>query len=50
MARVWRDGQTKPCFIYRMLTVGLKISNLIETKTKPKVFNFHFFFFVGWND
>jgi DNA repair and recombination protein RAD54B len=22
MARVWRDGQTKPCAIYRLLTTG----------------------------
>lgn len=22
MARVWRDGQTKPCVVYRMLTTG----------------------------
>ena len=22
MARIWRDGQTKPCFVYRMLTTG----------------------------
>lgn len=22
MARVWRDGQRKPCFVYRLLTTG----------------------------
>jgi DNA repair and recombination RAD54-like protein len=22
MARVWRDGQKKKCYIYRLLTVG----------------------------
>lgn len=22
MARVWRDGQKKPCYIYRMLAVS----------------------------
>eukprot|EP00879_Flechtneria_rotunda_P031879 GHRR01034934.1.p2 GENE.GHRR01034934.1~~GHRR01034934.1.p2 ORF type:complete len:106 (-),score=27.41 GHRR01034934.1:413-730(-) len=22
MARIWRDGQTKPCFVHRMLTTG----------------------------
>lgn len=23
MARVWRDGQKKPCFIYRLLSVSI---------------------------
>lgn len=22
MARIWRDGQTRPCTIYRLLTTG----------------------------
>jgi len=26
MARVWRDGQKKPCFVYRFLSVSKKIS------------------------
>jgi SNF2 family DNA or RNA helicase len=22
MARIWRDGQQKPCYVYRLLTTG----------------------------
>jgi len=22
MARIWRDGQKKPCFVYRLMSVG----------------------------
>lgn len=22
MARIWRDGQKRPCFVHRMLTTG----------------------------
>ena len=22
MARIWRDGQRQPCFVYRLLTAG----------------------------
>ncbi len=25
MARVWRDGQRKPCLVYRLLTTGLHL-------------------------
>ncbi|KAL6262653.1 hypothetical protein P5V15_005446 [Pogonomyrmex californicus] len=28
MARVWRDGQKKPCFVYRFLSVKLRISDI----------------------
>ena len=30
MARVWRDGQTKPVFIYRMLTAGTIDENIFQ--------------------
>lgn len=30
MARVWRDGQKKPCYIYRMLAVSLSAITLTE--------------------
>ena len=26
MARIWRDGQRKPCFVYRLLTTGQNIN------------------------
>jgi len=26
MARVWRDGQKKPCFVYRFLSVSIRIT------------------------
>lgn len=28
MARVWRDGQKKPCYIYRLLAVSPKIKKM----------------------
>lgn len=31
MARIWRDGQTKPCTVYRLLTTGT-----IEEKVNPE--------------
>lgn len=30
MARIWRDGQAKPCFVHRLLTTGT-----IEEKVRP---------------
>lgn len=27
MARVWRDGQKKPCFVYRFLAVSILAGN-----------------------
>jgi DNA repair and recombination RAD54-like protein len=35
MARVWRDGQKKPCFVYRFLSVILIfLQNLLNTVNK----------------
>lgn len=30
MARVWRDGQKKPCFIYRLLSVRVPLQNIVK--------------------
>lgn len=44
MARVWRDGQKKPCFVYRLLSVSfyiLLLKYLTEFKillTAPKIY------------
>ena len=36
MARVWRDGQKKPCFIYRMLAVGTIEEKIFQRQTHKK--------------
>lgn len=36
MARVWRDGQKKPCFIYRFLTTGTIEEKIFQRQTHKK--------------
>jgi DNA repair and recombination RAD54-like protein len=36
MARVWRDGQKKQCFIYRMLSVGTIEEKIFQRQTHKK--------------
>lgn len=36
MARVWRDGQKKPCFIYRLLTTGTIEEKIFQRQTHKK--------------
>jgi DNA repair and recombination RAD54-like protein len=30
MARVWRDGQKKPCFVYRLLSVSISTQKTLS--------------------
>lgn len=32
MARVWRDGQKKPCFVYRLLSVRIYMYNYTNVR------------------
>ncbi|KAL4434006.1 hypothetical protein ABPG75_000447 [Micractinium tetrahymenae] len=34
MARVWRDGQRKPCFVYRLLTAGTVDEKMYQRQLK----------------
>lgn len=36
MARVWRDGQTKPCFIYRLIATGTIEEKIFQRQTHKK--------------
>ncbi|XP_055387996.1 DNA repair and recombination protein RAD54-like [Condylostylus longicornis] len=36
MARVWRDGQTKPCFIYRFVATGTIEEKIFQRQTHKK--------------
>ncbi|CAI2316729.1 unnamed protein product [Caenorhabditis sp. 36 PRJEB53466] len=36
MARVWRDGQKKPCFIYRLLATGSIEEKMFQRQTHKK--------------
>ena len=36
MARVWRDGQKKQCYIYRLLAVGTIEEKIFQRQTHKK--------------
>ena len=36
MARVWRDGQKKPCFIYRLLATGTIEEKIFQRQAHKK--------------
>ncbi|KAF0307372.1 DNA repair and recombination protein RAD54-like [Amphibalanus amphitrite] len=36
MARVWRDGQKKPCFVYRLLAAGTIEEKMFQRQTHKK--------------
>lgn len=36
MARVWRDGQLKPCYIYRLVTTGTIEEKIFQRQTHKK--------------
>uniref|UniRef100_H2ZLN9 SNF2 N-terminal domain-containing protein n=1 Tax=Ciona savignyi TaxID=51511 RepID=H2ZLN9_CIOSA len=36
MARVWRDGQKKPCFIYRLMGAGTIEEKIFQRQTHKK--------------
>lgn len=36
MARVWRDGQKKPCYIYRLVATGTIEEKIFQRQTHKK--------------
>jgi DNA repair and recombination RAD54-like protein len=36
MARVWRDGQKKKCYVYRLLTVGSIEEKIFQRQAHKK--------------
>ena len=54
MARVWRDGQKKPVFIYRLLTTGTIEEKIFQRQTHKKVrvvtmvTNYYGYFYRYW--
>lgn len=39
MARVWRDGQKKPCYIYRLLAVSVTLYIYCYVQCIPRTIN-----------